>query len=109
MSTETVAYENVGIPDGKLALWLFLASEIMLFGTLFTSYIILRTAAPAWPVGWEVLNVPLATLNTFILIASSVTIVTAHSRVQKRDQKGFSAFMALTVLLKAEKPFWSAP
>jgi heme/copper-type cytochrome/quinol oxidase subunit 3 len=98
-NTEAVQYENIGIPDGKLAIWLFLASEVMLFGTLFTSYIVLRTSAPAWPVGWEVLNVPLATLNTFILIASSVTIVMAHSKVLKRDQGGFNKFMGLTVLL----------
>lgn len=92
-------YENTGVPDGKLALWLFLASEVMLFGTFFTTYIVLRTAAASWPVGWEVLNVPLATLNTFILIASSVTIVMAHAKAAAKDKAGFMKFMAATVLL----------
>ncbi|TPW21893.1 MAG: Cytochrome c oxidase, subunit III [Elusimicrobia bacterium] len=92
-------YENTGVPDGKLAIWLFLASEVMLFGTLFTTYIVLRTAAASWPVGWEVLNVPLATLNTFILIASSVTIVMAHAKASAKDKAGFYRFMAFTVLL----------
>ncbi|PCI35414.1 MAG: hypothetical protein COB53_10985 [Elusimicrobia bacterium] len=95
----TSEYENVGIPDGKLGIWLFLASEIMLFGTLFTTYIVLRMAAPAWPVGWDVLNVPLATVNTAILIISSVTYVMGHSRVQKRDIAGFNKYMGITVLL----------
>ena len=96
---EVSPYENTGVPDGKLAIWLFLASEVMLFGTLFTTYIVMRTAAASWPVGWEVLNVPLATLNTFILIASSVTIVMAHAKASAKDKAGFMKYMAVTVLL----------
>ena len=90
---------STGIPNGKLGTWLFLASEIMLFSTLFTTYIVLRTASPSWPRGWEVLNVPLATLNTFILIASSVTILLAYVRALERDRAGFRAFMAATIAL----------
>ena len=48
-----------GITNAKLGVWLFLASEIMLFATLFTSYIVLRMGASSWPWGWDVLNVPL--------------------------------------------------
>jgi heme/copper-type cytochrome/quinol oxidase subunit 3 len=92
-------YEATGIPDGKMGIWLFLASEIMLFGALFTSYLVFRMAAPAWPRGWEVLNVPLATLNTFILIASSVTIVMAHQRTSEGKLKGFNGYMLATLLL----------
>ena len=91
--------ENTGIPNGKLGTWLFLASEIMLFATLFTSYIVLRVASPSWPRGWEVLNVPLATLNTFILISSSVTIVLAHAKAAARDRAAFQRYMLLTLAL----------
>ncbi|MDE2292518.1 MAG: heme-copper oxidase subunit III, partial [Elusimicrobia bacterium] len=56
-------------------------------------------AAASWPLGWKVLNVPLGTLNTFILIASSVTIVLAHARAAARDKKGFMTFMGITVFL----------
>jgi heme/copper-type cytochrome/quinol oxidase subunit 3 len=100
MSTAAVEqYETSGVPNGKLGTWLFLASEIMLFATLFTSYIVLRTASPSWPRGWEVLNVPLATLNTFILIASSVTIVMAHAKTVEKNRAAFMKYMGLTVLL----------
>lgn len=92
-------YENVGIPSGKLGTWLFLASEMMLFGALFTSYIVIRMTSASWPVGADVLNVPLATLNTFILIASSVTIVLAHQKTVQRDKAGFKKMMWATVLL----------
>lgn len=95
----TTTRESTGIPNGKLGIWLFLASEIMLFSTLFTSYIVLRTAAAAWPRGWEVLNVPLATLNTFILISSSVTMVLAFAKAVTRERKTFQIYLAATILL----------
>lgn len=88
---------STGIPHGKLGIWLFLASEIMLFATLFTTYIVLRVAAPQWPRGWDVLNVPLATLNTFILITSSVTMVMAYAKAYMKDRAGFNKYMLLTL------------
>ncbi len=88
-----------GISNAKLGVWLFLASEIMLFATLFTTYIVLRLSATSWPWGWDALNVPLATLNTVILISSSVTIVMAYARAYDRDVRGFRLWMALTLAL----------
>ena len=88
-----------GITNAKLGVWLFLASEVMLFATLFTSYIVLRMGAATWPWGWDALNVPLATLNTVILISSSVTIVMAYAKAYDRDKAGFQLWMALTLLL----------
>jgi heme/copper-type cytochrome/quinol oxidase subunit 3 len=90
---------TTGIPNGKLGTWLFLASEVMLFATLFTTYIVLRTAAPSWPRGWEVLNVPLAMVNTFVLITSSVTMVLAYAKAHDEDQQGFRLYLSLTLLL----------
>ena len=70
-----------GIPNGKFAIWLFLASEVMLFGALFSSYVLIRTGAPHWPpeggLSSEILNVPLGTFNTAVLITSSITMVLA--------------------------------
>ena len=88
-----------GITNAKLGVWLFLASEIMLFATLFTSYIVLRMGATSWPWGWDVLNVPLATLNTVILISSSVTIVMAYARAYDKDKNGFQKWMGATLAL----------
>ena len=68
---------DTGLTNPKLGIWLFLASEVMLFGSLFSSYALLRTGAPTWPDQSEILNVPLAALNTVVLIASSVTMVMA--------------------------------
>lgn len=90
---------STGIPNGRLGIWLFLASEAMLFATLFTSYVVLRLAAPSWPRGWEALDVPLATLNTFVLITSSVTMVLAYARAFERDREGFQLYLGLTIAL----------
>ena len=69
--------EDTGLYNAKLGIWLFLASEVMLFGALFSSYILLRVGATpgTWPHG--ILNVPLGTLNTIVLIVSSITVVMA--------------------------------
>ena len=88
-----------GITNAKLGVWLFLASEIMLFAPLFTSYIVLRMGATTWPWGWDALNVPLATLNTAILISSSVTIVMAYAKAYDKNVGGFRLWMGLTLLL----------
>jgi len=91
------ARPDTGLYNAKLGIWLFLASEVMLFGALFSSYILLRTSAPTWPRGWEFLNVPLATANTFILIASSVTVVLAWANLRMGNLKWGRIFIALTI------------
>ena len=92
------ARPDTGIFNAKVGIWLFLASEVMLFGALFSSYILLRTGAATWPRGWEFLNVPLATLNTFILISSSVTVVMAWSYLRLGDLKKGRIYIGLTLL-----------
>lgn len=89
---------DTGLTNGKLAIWLFLASEIMLFGALFASYVMLRVGATSWPPGASYLNIPLATLNTVVLISSSVTMVLAWAALVKRDFGRFRLFMGITIL-----------
>jgi heme/copper-type cytochrome/quinol oxidase subunit 3 len=94
------ARPDTGVPNAKLGVWLFLASEVMLFGALFSSYVLLRSgAAPGtWPHGREFLNVPLATLNTVILIGSSVTMVMSWASLKLNDFKKYRLYMGLTIL-----------
>ena len=88
-----------GITNSKLGVWLFLASEVMLFGGLFSAYILLRTGVPDWPRGHELLNVPLATLNTVILITSSVTMVMAWASLELKNILKYRLYMTMTILL----------
>jgi heme/copper-type cytochrome/quinol oxidase subunit 3 len=92
---------DTGLTNPKLGIWLFLASEVMLFGSLFSSYALLRIGAPSWPNQSEVLSVPLATLNTIILISSSVTMVLAWASLKAANLARYRLFMGLTILCGA--------
>lgn len=89
---------DTGLYNAKLGVWLFLASEVMLFGALFSSYVLLRVSAPAWPHGYDLLNVPLALLNTIVLISSSVTMVMSWASLMMKDFKKYKRYMGLTIL-----------
>jgi heme/copper-type cytochrome/quinol oxidase subunit 3 len=91
--------EDTGLNNGKIGIWLFLASEVMLFGALFASYILLRVGSLTWPRGYEVLDVGLATFNTVVLISSSVTMVMAWASLMRKQFGRFRIYQGATVLL----------
>ncbi len=101
MSTTAETLETAtGIPNGKLGIWLFLASEVMLFGGIISSYIVLRMGSPIFGVPpREMLGVPLAMINTFVLITSSVTMVLALASIQKGNRSAFAGYLSATLLL----------
>jgi cytochrome c oxidase subunit 3 len=90
---------DTGVYNAKLGMWLFLASEVMLFGGLFSAYILLRVAAPegTWPRGW--LSVPLGTLNTILLALSAITTLLAWAACKAKLFDRFKFYMGLTILL----------
>lgn len=88
---------DTGLFNAKMGIWLFLASEVMLFGALFTTYILLRVGAPHWPHG--ALDVPLATVNTVILITSSITMVMAWASLMMKEFSKYKLYMGATILL----------
>jgi heme/copper-type cytochrome/quinol oxidase subunit 3 len=90
---------DTGLANGKLGVWLFLASEVMLFGALFSTYIILRVGAPEWPQGE--LSVWLGMANTFILIGSSVTMVMAWASLKMHDWGKHRLYLTSTFVLAA--------
>jgi len=86
-----------GLPNGKLGIWLFLASEVMLFGALFSTYILLRVGAVEWPHGE--LNVWLGAVNTVILICSSVTMVVAWAQLKMGNFAKGRLYVIVTAVL----------
>src|ERR1700745_2803098 len=92
---------DTGLWNAKVGIWLFLASEVMLFGGLFSGYVFLRLGAQPgyWPHG--LLNVPIGTMNTAILIASSVTVVLAWAALKMRNFMKYKIYMGLTILCAA--------
>lgn len=88
---------DTGVFNAKLGIWLFLASEVMLFGALFSTYIILRMGSLHWPFGADELSVPIGTFNTAVLITSSITMVFAWSSLKQNNWKRHKLFLALTI------------
>ena len=90
--------KDTGLYNSKVGIWLFLASEVMLFGAFFSSYILLRVGAQegAWPT--ELLDVPIGTFNTIVLILSSVTVVLAWSALKLNKFNQYKFFQAITIL-----------
>ena len=88
---------DTGLNNVKLGIWLFLASEVMLFGGLFSTYILLRINAVEWPAGADILSVPIGTFNTVVLISSSVTMVLCYAALKLDDLAGYKKYMGMTI------------
>jgi len=71
---------DTGMTNVALGIWLFLASEVMLFGALFSAYALLRVAAPEWPSGRDVLDVWSGVRNTVLLLLASTFIWRTQSK-----------------------------
>jgi len=84
----------------KIGMWLFLLSEILLFGGLFILYSTYRYKNPIefHLAAWE-LNRVLGTLNTLILLTSSLTMVLSISSIQKGNRRGSASFLMATIFL----------
>ncbi len=88
--------KDTGLFNSKIAIWLFLASEVMLFGGFFSAYVFLRIGADyPWPE--RTLPVLPGLINTFVLIGSSVTVVFAWASLKLREWRRFQIFMGITV------------
>jgi heme/copper-type cytochrome/quinol oxidase subunit 3 len=91
---------DTGLYNAKLGVWLFLASEVMLFGGLFSAYVFLRTGVQdgvdnPWPWGLNVHKgyVWLGFINTLVLIGSSVGVVFAWVALKERNWRRFQIYM----------------
>src|SRR5262245_1393291 len=92
------ARPDTGLYNAKIGIWLFLASEVMLFGALFSSYILLRVGADpgTWPHG--LLNIPIGTFNTAVLITSSVTVVLSWAALKMGNFAKYKKIQVVTLL-----------
>lgn len=83
-----------------LGMWIFLVTEIMFFGGLFTAYVVYRTAHPyAFALGSHELDIGLGAINTAVLIGSSLTMALAVWAAQTGRRKAIVGFIVLTIAL----------
>src|SRR5438309_7072380 len=103
---ESVLHMGPPLTSGKLAMWIFLATEVMFFTGLIGTYIVLRNGTPSkdepWPIPEQVHLIEwIGALNTFVLICSSVSVVLAHHALGKGNVKGAAQYVGLTLALGA--------
>jgi cytochrome c oxidase subunit 3 len=94
------AHQSSRVDARTLGMFLFIASEIMLFGSFFTAYFFVRVAAGTqWPTPGHHLPVFIAGLNTMILVTSSFTMHWALQAIKRGNRAGLQAGLSLTFLL----------
>ncbi|MGH7540143.1 MAG: cytochrome c oxidase subunit 3 [Gemmatimonadota bacterium] len=89
---------TTGVPHRKLAMWTFIGSECMLFGSLIATFLVYRGRSVVGPYPEELLNVPFITVTTFVLLMSSLMMVLALSAVQRDDDRMAKVWLFMTAL-----------
>ena len=90
---------STGLPHVKLAMWLFLASECLLFGALISTYVLYRGASTEGPFPRDVFDIPYTSISAFVLLASSLTMVLALAAKQRGDEPGARLWLLTTAML----------
>jgi heme/copper-type cytochrome/quinol oxidase subunit 3 len=70
-------YRSTSLPDPKLMMWIFLASDCMFFGTLIGTYLVYKNRSLEGPFPADVLDIPITTVSSFVLLMSSFLMVLA--------------------------------
>jgi heme/copper-type cytochrome/quinol oxidase subunit 3 len=92
---------STGLPNTKLAMWLFLASDCLLFGALISTYVLYRGASTTGPYPNDVFDIPYTSVSSFVLLASSLTMVLALAAIQRGDVARSRVWLLSTALLGA--------
>ncbi|MBW4651998.1 MAG: heme-copper oxidase subunit III [Kaiparowitsia implicata GSE-PSE-MK54-09C] len=100
MPAEAIAHEHEAHPDLRVwGLLTFLASESLMFGGFFATYLLLRGAAAQWPPEGTEVELLLPTINTVILVSSSFVIHLGDTAVKKNDVKGLRLWYIVTAVM----------
>ena len=97
----TAHYTSTGQDTRKIAFWTFIGSECMLFGTLIATYLSYEGKSVVGPTPQEILNIPLTSVSTFVLLMSSLAMVLALAAVMRGDTRYSRVWLATTAGLGA--------
>ena len=92
---------STGQTSYKLGFWVFLGSETLFFGSLIGTYMTYKNESVVGPFPHEILNIPLTTISTFVLLMSSLAMVLALDAVQRGSRKGALTWIMATAGLGA--------
>ncbi|MEI8285930.1 MAG: cytochrome c oxidase subunit 3 [Actinomycetes bacterium] len=94
-------HSSTGLSNNKLAMWLFLGSECLLFGGLISTYMLYRGRVVTGPRPNAIFDIPFTSVSSFVLLMSSLTMVLAVTSAQRKDDARTNLWLTVTALLGA--------
>ena len=94
-------YTTTGLNHRKLLMWVFLGSDCLFFGALIATYMVYRGQSLAGPYPIDIINVPVTTISTFVLLMSSFAMVQALAATHADNKRGIVGWLVATAVLGA--------
>ncbi|NDH48085.1 MAG: cytochrome oxidase subunit III [Acidimicrobiia bacterium] len=92
---------STGLSNNKMAMWMFLGSECLLFGGLISTYMLYKGRVNSGPQPDQIFDIPFTSVSSFVLLMSSLTMVLAVSAAQRKDDRNTNLWLTITALLGA--------
>ena len=96
---ENEKYPLAQVNKEKLGVWVFITSEILIFGSFITAYLYVRLTSTSWPVATQTHDLTIGTINTILLLTSSLAIILALNSIRTGNTKGFKIGLGTTFAL----------
>jgi len=90
---------STGLDTRKLGFWIFLGSETLFFGSFISAYMAYQNESIVGPYPGEILDIPLTSISTFVLLMSSLAMVLGLAGVQQGNRKHSLLWLGVTILL----------
>ena len=88
-------------PIRKTAMWVFLGSECIFFGSMIATFLLYRNTTNGGPTAGDLFDIAFTSASSFVLLMSSLTMVLAHNAFERRDRRQLRVWLAATALLGA--------
>jgi heme/copper-type cytochrome/quinol oxidase subunit 3 len=92
-------HTSTGISNAKLGMWVYLGSDCLLFGSLISTYLLLRHRSVGGPTPEDVFDIPFTSVSSFVLLMSSLTMALAVASITRGDVQRNRAWLATTAML----------
>ena len=94
-------HSATGLSNAKLGMWVYLGSDCLLFGTLISTYLLLRHRSVSGPQPADVFDIPFTSVSSFVLLMSSLTMALAVAAINRGDVHRNRVWLATTAMLGA--------
>jgi cytochrome c oxidase subunit I+III len=92
-------WPSISFPKMKLGVWTFLASEVLVFGSILSSYLYVRAFSETWPAPGSIHSITIGTINTIVLLSSSLTALLALRAARNGNVRGVLSWIGITFAL----------